>query len=173
MPDLDPDFLEVLHTATQAVVKSTWPELVTIGSIGRRKNTGTDAGGVWDEMHIETVPFDQLTPPYGVIDIDELVSANGEYGATNDAYLAQIAVYYFVDYQGAFPPPLPRLMVLRRALNQTDAQATGLQVLRVERFGANSNLLPNQILTAKGASIRCGRLIFTALCGEPFRAGME
>lgn len=80
----DDDLINRVNDSVFDAIEVTWPEVIVQNG---REN------GVWFTEDIKSIPFDQLRPPYAVVQVGEFATQQ-DYGPTHAVDLATYMVHY-------------------------------------------------------------------------------
>jgi len=145
-------YLETLYDALRTVISTVWPEV--------------DADGIFEADHLDMIPWQDLTLPYSVIAISSMPQDTDLASLDSLAYLPVVEIFYVCAVDGPRSPVRAKLEALRDAL-WTGPLRIG-QVRSIPSLDWSSDLVPNQVLAAKGMGARAGRIQVGILIGEVF-----
>ncbi len=140
------EFVEVVGAA----VTSAWPDV--------------KMGGVYEQEHVETIPWKDLEPPYAVLVLNEFEPQ--DWGAGVDLYEVPLDIYGVFETRGSMNVVRNRLVSLLCAVDLSPISVTGTPAL-----SASSSLPPNAFfIESKNTFCRAGRLSVRCLIAKPFHS---
>lgn len=143
-------YLSTLYDDLRAVIAATWTDVV--------------ADGIYEDEHIEMIPWAELTPPFAAICVDDVpVDAEGEWGSANQVYQPQVGIYYVGAITGGSDPIRGKLEALRDAL--LAATITNGQIIDVTGLSWSDELDANKVFMAKDYTHRAGRVMVNLIVG--------
>lgn len=142
-------YLTQLYTDIRTVVAATW--------------TDVPAQGIWEDEHIQMVPWERVNLPFASICLDNAPVDNGEWGTGNQVYAVSLSVFYVGNITGDSGPIRDKLEALRDAL--LTATITNGQILDVTELSWSDELEANKVFMMKDYTQRAGRVMVDLIVG--------
>ncbi len=143
-------YLTGLYADLRTIIAATW--------------TDTPPGGIWEHEHQSLIPWEELTPPYAVMCIEDAELDDGEYGTANQVYQFPVGIFYVGEITGDSTPIRSKLEALRDAL--LAGTISNGQVIDVTALTWSEEALEaNKIFVAKDYAHRAGRLTVNVIVG--------
>lgn len=121
---------------------------------------------IYEEEHLDMVPWEDLTPPYWVIHAASLPFSEEWSGLNGLAYEPEVMLYYIHDVKGSSAPLFANIEALRDRLVTNPTAMTVGQVLNVTNLTWANNIEPNLVFASKNYTHRAALLTVDYLIGE-------